>query len=154
HQSIELLQHVLNNEFSAADFSNSLRSFYTPANIGFPYLVLELCRNNSTPFNGSLTQTVLLRNGQNLSDLLWYPEELSVLSELTYPTTITGLLASTGIREPALRKILGVFDKLGIIDVKTESESYPEPVAIVKRRGFPFDGLIPVVSNAVVSEKL
>ena len=153
-QSLELLQHVLTNDFSIDDFTNSVRSFYTPANITFAGLFLELCRNNAKSFEASGTRTVVLRSGQDLSELPWYPEELGVLRELTHPTTVAGLVASTGMKETPLRRILGVFDQLGIIELKSENEFLSEHVAIVKRSGFPFDGLIPVISNAVVSDKL
>src|SRR5262249_31558623 len=58
------------------------------------------------------------------------------------------------LKEAALRRILGVFDRLGIIELQNELQSAATQTAIVKRSGFPFDGLIPVVTNAVVSEKL
>src|SRR5206468_4319791 len=50
HQTIELMQHVLENGFSKTAFTGAMRSFYTPANINFGHLRLELCRSNSTPF--------------------------------------------------------------------------------------------------------
>src|SRR5262245_46530229 len=153
-QSVELLQHVLNSGFLAAEFTNALRSFYAAANIGFHDLFLELCRSNPAPFDADHTQTIMLRGGRDLPALPWYPEELSVITELTHPTTVADLLAATGIKEPALRRILGVFEQLGIIEMGEESESGRQQTAIVKRTGFPFDGLIPAISNAVVSEKL
>ena len=81
-----------------------------------------------------------------------------MLGGLTSPNSVTGLLASSGVNEASLRKILGVFNGLGIIErlqsSETESTRAEQERAAIKRSGFPFDGLIPVVRNAVVSEKL
>ena len=157
-QAIELVQHVLDNGFSKTSFTASLRSFYTPANINFAYLRLELCRSNSTPFESDPNRLLVLSTENDLSELDWYPEELSVLSGLTSPNSVTGLLASSGVNEASLRKILGVFNGLGIIELlqssETESTRAEQETAAIKRSSFPFDGLIPVVRNAVVSEKL
>src|SRR5262249_53668363 len=108
HQVIGLLRHSLSNGFMKASFSASARSFYAPPKISFACLLLELFRSNPVPFEGDAT--LQLNGDRDISELSWYPEELCVLTELTHPATVSGLLVSTGIEENALRRILGVFN--------------------------------------------
>jgi len=89
---------------------------------------------------------------------------LCVLMELTHAATVSGLLVSTGIEETSLRRILGVFNQLGIIQAlpdrkpmqaDEESSALPlEEEQIVKRSSLVFERLIPVVADAVIGEKI
>jgi protein-tyrosine kinase len=154
-QAIGLLKHSLSNSFMTDSFSTSMRSFYAPAKISFACLLLELFRSNPIPFEGDAT--LGLTGDRNVSELSWYPEELCVLTELTRPTTVSGLLASTGIEEAALKRILGVFNRLGIIKELPRPEAMQtdeQQTTIVKRSSFLFERLIPVVSDAVIGEKV
>jgi protein-tyrosine kinase len=162
HQAIGLLKHSLSNGFMKASFSASMRPFYAPAKISFACLQLELFRSNSVPFEGDATFGLM--GDRDISELSWYPEELCVLTELTRPTTVSGLLASTGIEESALRRILGVVNQMGIIQalpdprsmqpVEGSSTLAPKEQQIVKGSSLFFERLIPVVADAVIGEKV
>src|SRR6185436_3440309 len=73
-------------------------------------------------------------------------------------STIPSLMASTGLDEVGVRRILGVFDRLGILDWVEEGKTAEVPAsgqtALVKMNGFPFERLVPKVSNAVFGEKV
>ena len=150
-QAIGLLEHVIKNGFSVDSFTQCLRSYYVPARVSFPHVLLELSRQN--PDSCALETGVhFVRNGAvDLSLFPWYPQELRVLNELKYSRTFDGLLAATGIGEASLKKILGVLQKLDVIE--TLQASVETGVAL--RNSDPgFEHLIPVVTNAVLDEKL
>lgn len=159
-QSIELLNYAITNAFVSNGFNPGFRSFFAPARVSFPHLLLELSRCDPTPFDLNPSQWIALTNVEDLSHLPWYPQELSVLSELVHPNTISGLLLATGMPEGNVRKILGVLQRLQIVatlnvDTK-DNASVPmvADVALVKNSSFPIEQLTPIVTNAVASEKL
>jgi len=161
-QAVELLKHAFKNGFVRESFTRGLRSFYVSANINVAFILLELSRSNTTPFDASSQTVISLKNGEDLSGVPWYPKELCVLGELSRTTSVAGLIESTGIEEPALRRILGVLDRLGILEklIDTQDTAIPVPtdapgkIALFKQTAFPFDRLVPVVTNAVIGEKL
>ncbi len=63
-----------------------------------------------------------------------------------------GLSKATGIEATTLKRILGVFHRLEIIETMDHSGSTTADVA--SKREFAFEHLIPVVTNAVLDEKL
>jgi len=160
-QAAELLKHAFQNFFVRDSFIKGLRSYYSPANINVAFVLLELSRSNMAPFDASPATVITLKTGEDLSGVPWLPKELCVLGELSRSTTIAALLESTGIEEQALRRILGVLDRLGILErVQHEQEDSAMPVglagtsALIKQTSFPFERLVPVVTNAVIGEKL
>src|SRR5207244_8583130 len=85
-------------------------------------------------------------------------QELCVLSELKYPQTLDALLKTTGMQEKNLKRVVGVLDRLGVIEFagaaeSSEPQAAPGDAALIKP-DFPFEYLIPVVTNAVLNEKL
>jgi capsular exopolysaccharide synthesis family protein len=156
------LKHAFKNSFERESFTRGLRSFYIPANINVAFVLLELSRSNMTPFDASASTVIALKTAEDLSGVPWLPKELCVLGELSRSSTVTALLESTGIGEQALRRILGVLDRLGILetlrDEQDPNDAVPTPVggnsALIKQTSFPFDRLVPVVTNAVIGEKL
>ena len=160
-QSADLLKHAFKNSFVRESFTRGLRSYYIPANINVAFVLLELSRSNMTPYDANPASVITLRTSDDLSGVPWFPKELCVLGELSRSTTVATLLESTGIEEQTLRRILGVFDRLGILEtVQDEREANSIPVefagksALMKQTSFPFDRLVPVVKNAVIGEKL
>jgi capsular exopolysaccharide synthesis family protein len=161
-QATELLKHAFKNGFVRDSFTRGLRSYYVSANINVAFILLELSRSNTTPFESSPETVIALKNNEDLSGVPWYPKELCVLGELSRAVTFAALLQSTGIEEPALNRILGVLDRLGIIETVDDSHVTDTTVlvgissktALVKQTSFPFDRLVPVVTNAVIGEKL
>jgi capsular exopolysaccharide synthesis family protein len=155
-QATELLDHVFKNGFSVDGFSSNLRSYFAPARLTFPNVLLELCRNNATPFESESNARISLSEGVNLSLFNWHPQELFVLSELQYPNSFEKLLSRTGMQGTTLKKILGVLSTLGVIDVRDDSDllQTTEPSALVPTSDFPFEHFIPVVANAALNEKL
>jgi len=154
-QVTELLDHALKNGFSVDSFKSNLRSYYAPARITYSNIVLELCRSNVVPFVPSTNTRITLAEGTDLSLFEWHPQELYALSELQHPTTFEKLLSGTGLKETALKRILGVLDALGVIVVREGSTTeQPEEHALIANSAFPFEHLIPIVRNAVLSQKL
>jgi capsular exopolysaccharide synthesis family protein len=161
-QSADLLKHAFKNSFVRESFTKGLRSYYTPANINVAFILLELSRSNMTPFDINPASVISLRTSEDLSGVPWFPKELCVLGELSRPTTVATLLESTGFEEQALRRILGVLDRLGILetvqDEREANNAIPVEVAgktaLIRQTNFPFDRLVPVVTNAVIGEKL
>ncbi len=167
-QAVELMQHVFENGFSSRGFTGSLRTFYTPAHVPFGQLLLEVSRSNAVPFEADSYVLIGLVEEEDLSRLAWYPEELAVLTELITPVSVAGLVSSTSFKESVIRKILGVFNALGIIkpiavledlgDEAWRDGSATGPgnpgTAVIKRAPFPYEAFVPMVSNAVISEKL
>ena len=162
HQVAELLKHAFKNSFVRESFVRGLRSYYIPANINVAFVLLELSRSNTTPFDSDASTVITLKTSEDLSGVPWFPKELCVLGELSRCTTVAALVESTGIEEQSLRRILGVLDRLGILEsIRDERETdSTSPVglagqtALVKQTSFPFDRLVPVVTNAIVGEKL
>jgi len=161
-QSADLLRHAFKNSFVRESFTKGLRSYYIPANINVAFVLLELSRSNMTSFDENPASVITLKTSEDLSGVPWFPKELCVLGELSRSTTIATLLESTGIEEPTLRRILGVFDRLGILetvqDEREDNGAIPVEAsgknALMKQTSFPFDRLVPVVTNAVIGEKL
>ena len=158
HQAIELLKHAFKNNFVKESFTREIRSLYISANVNVAYILLEISRGNSAAAEATTATVFTLKSSEDLSGVPWIPKELCLLGELSTPSTIPSLVSSTGIDEAGVRRILGVFDRLGILD-RIEGESSDEipalgPTSIVKKNGFPFERLVPKVTNAVFAEKV
>jgi capsular exopolysaccharide synthesis family protein len=75
---------------------------------------------------------------------------------------VAALVESSGIEEQALRRILGVLDRLGILETIRDEWDVDSAVpvevagksALIKQTSFPFDRLVPVVTNAIIGEKM
>src|SRR5439155_6072437 len=93
-QAMDLLKHVVENDFSIDVFTSGLHSFHVPAKINFSHLLLELFRGDATPFQPDPAQWLRIASDTNLSEMPWYPQELSVLNELRRLSTFTELLES------------------------------------------------------------
>jgi protein-tyrosine kinase len=152
-QAFELLDYVFNNGFLVESFTNSLRSFFAPARISFPHVLLELSRRNPAMFEEAPGVRIALTEESDLSGLPWCPEELCVLSELKHPSTFDDLLKASGLETRALRRILGVLQRLRVISVQTDAET-SDPSGKLLKTEFLFEHLIPVVTNAALHEKL
>jgi capsular exopolysaccharide synthesis family protein len=161
-QAIDLMRHAFENGFASKGFATTFRSFYAPANIHLGQLLLEIARSSAAPSDCDPYVMLMLVENSDLSQLGWYPEEVAILGELTSPVNIDSLKQSTGLKETTLRKILGVFNALGLLRTLAYLESTEDGhsrasdrnMAVMKRPAFPFDGLIPTVNNAAVSDKL
>jgi capsular exopolysaccharide synthesis family protein len=158
-QAVELLQHAIKNGFIRDSFTRGLKSYFSPANVNVAHILLELSRSNPKPFDASKETVFALKSGEDLSGVPWYPKELCVLGELSSSTTVAAMMEATGIDERDLRLILGVFDRLGIIEQigdapMARTENNAGPTALIKKTHFPFERLVPLVTNAVLTEKL
>jgi len=157
-QAIDLLQYAVTNGFSVESFQPSLRSYFAPARITFPHVLLQLSRNADLPFELSSKARMTISSDANLSAFPWYPLELSLLSNLRSPSTFDTLLQSSGLSEAVLKRTLGVLQRLGVIELLEPADSRAEDPssgsAIARASEFFFEHLIPVVTNAVLHEKL
>jgi capsular exopolysaccharide synthesis family protein len=153
-QVLDLVQHVIRSEFAVDSFTGSLRSQYAPARLSFSQIQLELCRNSSAPFEVPEGMLLVLANGVDLSVFPWYPQELSILNEVRHPSTPDELAKRTGISPVNVKKILGVLNRLSVVNLVPASESVSECTALLPASEFAFDDLIPVVTDAVLHEKL
>jgi len=161
-QSMELLERGLNNGFSVDSFTSCLRPYYVPAGISFPQLLLDWSRACSAPIEVEDATPIVLRGSDDLSRFHWSPEELSVLAELKHPNSLSGLAVATNLDRASLKRILGVLRGLELINILGSSASAGREdiatrsrlEAMVRTDSFRFDELTPVVTNAVLSEKL
>lgn len=151
-QVVHALLHALANDFEIHPFEESSTDFFAPARLDASVLLLELARNHISPMKLEATQRIALTNGRDFAGLPWYPQELSVLSELQHPQTLQELAAATGLEYARLGKILSVFDSLHLISL--EEDFCSETMAIAIRESFPFERLTPVISGEGLSEKL
>lgn len=160
-QAFDLLTYAFEHGFRRESFTKNVRPLYAAANIDVPQILLEMSRRNPAPLDCSSTTVLALKDDEDLSGMPWFPKELCVLGELNTPTTIANLLQSTGLDEPTLRRILAVLDRLGIIeevgdrgDDGAESPAVIVESGLVKKSVFPFESLVPKVSNPVLGEEL
>ena len=162
-QSMELLERVLDGKFWVDSFNNCLRSYYVRAGVSFPHLILHLSRASSKPIEAADVTLFALRQDVDLSGLDWSPEELSILGELRRPNTLDGLVAGTNLDRGSVKRVLGVLQVLELIDMLDSSATtdHQEVAArmsavepITPSGSFRFDQLTPVVTNAVLNEKL
>jgi protein-tyrosine kinase len=151
-QAVQLLKYAIDDDFAVGSFERPSPSFQVSAQIDLDYLRLELARNNSETFELGSCQLVVLRDGMEISALPWYPQELSVLGQLTQPRTPQELVSLVGMDYTHLKKILSVLQNLQLIEVV---EAIPNPTtALALRERFPLDFLVPAVRNAAYSDKL
>jgi capsular exopolysaccharide synthesis family protein len=152
-QALDLVSHVAAKGFKVASFTNSLHSFYVPARVSFSHILLSLSRENDELFEPMDGVGIVSRLGADPSEFPWNPQELSVLTELQHPRTFSRLLEVTGLKEVQLKKILGVFERLGVIET-APATSISENNGLVSTAGLSMELLIPAVTNAVLDEKL
>ena len=153
-QAIDLVEYVLRNDFSVDSFTGSLRSYHAPARLSFSNILLELCRNNAAPLETVPETRFILSNSSDLSTFPWYPQELSILAELKVPRTVEELANRTSISETKVKRILGVLESLSVLDIVQAGDSISPSTALTSTEEFAFLDLIPVVTNAVLHEKL
>ena len=158
-QAMDLLTHAFEDGFAPESFTKGVRSLYASAGISVAHILLEVSRMNPEVLGSDSTTVFTLKSGENLSGVPWYPKELCVLAELNTPSSIETLKQSTGFDEPTLRRILGVFHRLGILEeVGTGADpgcsAESGDTGLVRNSDFPFERLVPVVSNAVFGEEM
>jgi capsular exopolysaccharide synthesis family protein len=154
-QSLDLLEHVLGDGFKVSSFTNSLRAYAVPAKVTFNHVLHELSRHNPEVFDADAEMRIGLTPGADASQYLWNPQELCVLKELQSPTTLEKLRAATGLQEATLKRILGVLERVGVIQTTPpEPEPEQQTQALAPRMDFALDILIPRVTNAVIHEKV
>jgi capsular exopolysaccharide synthesis family protein len=145
--------------FKVETYVKGIRSFYASAGISVEQILLEMSRRNPAALDADSKTVFALKQGENLAGVPWFPKELAILGELDGTASIEILTQSTGIEEPAVRKILAVFSRLGIIeeigDGRTPGSSpESEPSSPIRKSEFAFERLVPFVSNAVFSDEL
>lgn len=152
-QTLELLSHVVEDGFKVSSFTNSLRSYYVPARITYPHVLLELSRKNTEVFEPEPGMKIALNKGQDASAFPWNPQELSVLNALNTPQTFEALLRSTLMAEPQLKKTLGILERVGAIGTVPASANGTESLAIAKTDES-LELVVPEVTNPILDEKL
>ena len=153
-QVLDLVEHAVRNDFAVDSFTGSLRAQYAPARLSFSHMHLELCRSNSAPVEVPEGMLLVLADGVDLSVFPWYPQELSILFELRHPSATNELSKRTGISETNVKKIVGVLERLSVVELVPASESASNTAVLAPASEFAIDNLIPVVTNAVLHEKL
>ena len=154
-QSLDLIEHVLGDGFKVSSFTNSLRTYRVAAKVTFPHVMHELSRHNPELFEPEGELEIGLTPGMDASKFLWNPQELCVLKELQSPMTFENLRIATGLQESALKRILGILERIGVIQTRAaQTEPVEETQALATRGDFALDILIPRVTNAVLHEKL
>ncbi len=151
-QIVQTLTHALDNEFDVSTFAHSTESFHMPARLDLSHLLLELARTNVEPYRVEPTQRIALTNGKGHAGLPWYPQELSVLSELSQPRTLQELASATGLDYPDLSKVLSVFNSLHIISAAVSTNGGGGELVVRDR--FPFESLTPEIGRKGLSDKI
>jgi len=95
-------------------------------------------------------------NGADLSLFQWAPQELFLLTELQCPTGFDDLFKKTELSQHDLKRMLGVLLELGVVKAEepASAEQAAEGRALIKSSDFSFEHLIPLVSDALLHEKL
>jgi protein-tyrosine kinase len=151
-QILNAMTFALVNDFEVRAFRDVPIDMYVPAKIDHNRLLLELARVNPRPIQMDPNRMLSLKNGNDLSNFEWHPQELSVLTQLKMPCNIQGISAATGLNYADLSKILYVLDALKLIR-EVDPASSPSAVQ-VKHEGFPFAHLIPEIGSSDFSDKL
>jgi len=155
NQSMDLLERAVAGGFSVNCFTPALRSYFAPARISFQHMILELARNGPFSFELDVETPIAVKLDMDLSVFPWHPQEIFVLNELKQPTTFAALMSATRFNEKSLRKIIGVLMSLGIVETAPVDDGWKtEGSLTVRTEEFAFQELIPVVADAVLSEKL
>jgi len=152
-QTLDLLGHVLADEFKVSSFTNSLRTYYVPARITFLHVLLELSRNSTELFEPVADARLALNSEQNNSGFPWNPQELNVLTALVTPQTFVQLRRLTGLPEENLKKVLGILERVGSIRIVSLIEEEKKESILVPAAE-PSDLLVPEVTNPILDEKL
>ena len=155
-QSMDLLKRAFAGKFTVKCFTPSLRSYFAPARITYQHLMLELARTSASTIEVDSETLFFASSGIDLSAYPWHPEEISVLKELKSPRLLSSLQKVTGFDERLLKKVLSVLLKLGVLEMGngTELAVGQESSLAIRETEFAFEDLIPVVSDAILSEKL
>jgi capsular exopolysaccharide synthesis family protein len=144
---------VLEDDFKVSSFTNSLRSYYVPARITLPHVLLELSRNSTELFESAPDATLALNAEQNNAAFPWNPQELNVLNALAIPQTFERLPRSTGLHVDNLKKVLGILERVGAIKVVSLRDEFKEESVLVPTAS-PTVLLVPEVTNPILDEKL
>ena len=139
-QAVQILMHVLQENYEIRSVGKQLLEFYIPARIDLPHLLLLVARKTLSAFPIAPNQMVVLKDTSSLSHLPWYPEELAVMGLLKNPRRLREVQSMTGLDESQMEKILSVFNTLELIEVVDAPTE--DTTAIVRREGFPFDALV------------
>jgi len=152
-QTLDLIGHVLQDGFKVSSFTNSLRTYYVPARITLPHVLLELSRNSTELFEPVADIEIGLNAEQNNSEFPWNPQELSVLNAVSTPQMFAKLRRSTGLSEEILKKVLGILERVGAVKLLVRNDDVKEDSLIVPVSS-PADLLVPEVTNPILDEKL
>jgi len=152
-QTLDLIGHVLQDGFKVSSFTNSLRTYYVPARITLPHVLLELSRNSTELFEPVPDIEIGINAEQNNSEFPWSPQELSVLKAVSTPQTFAKLRRSTGLSEENLKKVLGILERVGAVRLLVRNDDVKEESLIVPVSS-PADLLVPEVTNPILDEKL
>jgi capsular exopolysaccharide synthesis family protein len=153
-QTLELISHVVEEGFKVSSFTNSLHSYFVPARVTFPHVVLELSRKNTEVFEPAPGLGIALNLDKDSSGFPWSPQELSVLNALRTTQTFEDLLRSTMMPQPLLKKTLGILERVGAVKTVPASAVGVEQSLAIARSDNALEILIPEVTNAVFDEKL
>jgi len=151
-QAVRLIMHALTTDFKIRNFNDSGMLFALPAQLSSQQLMLELARRSLRPIAPEPHRQIVLSNGCNLTNLSWYPQELSVLEQLKQPRTMQELAISTGLEYTRLCKILSVLDSMKMISSLEEEPS--NSTAVIARRELSYESLVPEIQKNGLSDKL
>lgn len=151
-QAVQILLPAFKEDYEIRSVEKSLVERYLPARMSPQHMMLLIARKSATPFALKDGRLVVMRASPEIARLPWFPEELAVMGMLKNPRGFDELVSTTGLDELSLRRILSVFDRLGLIEL---AEAPTETTtAVVKREGFPFDALVPELPTTGVSWEL
>jgi len=152
-QTLDLIGHALQDGFKVSSFTNSLRTYYVPARVTLPHILLELSRSSAELFESAPDAELALNAEQNNSDFPWNPQELNVLKALSTPQTFARLRRLTGLTEDNLKKVLAILERVGALRILAGSDTV-KGESLLAPESVPSDLLVPEVTNPILDEKL
>lgn len=151
-QAVQILMPAFKEEYEIRSVEKSVVERYLPARMSPQHVMLLIARRTVAPFALKSGKLVVMKAMEDVARLPWLPEELAVMGVLKQPRGLDELISTTGLDDSRLRRILSVFDRLGLIEL---AEAPTETTtAVVKREGFPFDALVPELPTTGVSWEL
>ncbi|HEY2934561.1 MAG TPA: hypothetical protein VGK99_22725 [Acidobacteriota bacterium] len=151
-QALQLFKRCLENGFQIRSFEASSQSFHVAAHMKLDFLLLELARDRSATFEVSENRRFMLKKERDYSVFPWAPQEIFMLSQLSYPRTLAELVSQTGFEESQVKRILNILRQLELIEISGDVDS--RNAALGDEAALPLELLIPEVTNPVYDDKV
>jgi len=152
-QVIGLVSRALAEKFEPGAFNASTKGLMKHRLLlSASQVALEMARRRPLHLRVPADQPVELRPGTELKALSWRPEEISVLTHLRHPATVSELCSLTSLDEETVTRVLQLFHDLDLL--VSSNRSLNRETALIKKERLPLDLLVPSVRNPAFNEKV